>query len=80
MSRYTGCQYGQSVYNKNYLHFKHVCRGEKCQNLARHIALVHNKLDELLADEELVEARRQEHLVSPHQRMANYIGAAVYVE
>ncbi len=38
-------------------------RGEKSQNLARHIALVHSKLDELMADEELVESRRQEHLV-----------------
>ena len=38
-------------------------RGEKSQNLARHIALVHSKLDELLADEDLVESRRQEHMV-----------------
>jgi hypothetical protein len=35
-------------------------RGEKAQNLAKHIGLVHNKLDELLADEDLVNARREE--------------------
>lgn len=45
-----------------------ISRGEKSQNLARHIALVHNKLDELLADEDLVEARRQEHLVTIYFR------------
>jgi hypothetical protein len=38
-------------------------RGEKSQNLARHIALVHSKLDELLADPQLVAARKQEFLV-----------------
>lgn len=35
-------------------------RGEKAQNLAKHIGLVHNKLDELLADEHLVSSRRDE--------------------
>ena len=39
-------------------------RGEKSQNLARHMALVHNKLDELLADKELVAARRLEQQVT----------------
>jgi len=40
-------------------------RGEKPQNLARHIALVHSKLDELLMDEELINQRRQEYLARP---------------
>lgn len=40
-------------------------RGEKAQNVARHIALVHSKLDALLADEDLVSQRRQEYAAKP---------------
>ena len=42
-------------------------KGEKPQNLARHIALVHSKLDEFLADEALVELRKQEQLMKPNK-------------
>ena len=42
-------------------------RGEKPQNLARHIALVHSKLDELLMDEALIAERRQEYLSKPNK-------------
>ena len=42
-------------------------RGEKPQNLARHIALVHSKLDELLVDENLVNERRKEFLSKPEK-------------
>ncbi len=42
-------------------------RGEKSQNVARHIALVHSKLDLLLADEELVRKRRQEYQAKPNK-------------
>ena len=40
-------------------------RGEKPQNLARHIALVHSKLDELLMDQDLIRERREEYLSKP---------------
>lgn len=40
-------------------------RGEKPQNLAKHIALVHSMLDELLRDELLVNAKRAEFLAKP---------------
>jgi hypothetical protein len=43
----------------------YLIRGEKTQNLARHIALVHSKLDELLADEALVAERIQEYANEP---------------
>jgi len=36
--------------------------GEKPQNLAKHIALVHSMLDELLMNSELVAAKRQDAL------------------
>ena len=42
-------------------------RGEKPQKVARHIALVHSRLDELLADKQLVEARRQELALKPNK-------------
>ena len=42
-------------------------RGEKPQKVARHIALVHNRLDELLADKQLVEARKQELALKPNK-------------
>ena len=42
-------------------------RGEKSQNVARHIALVHSKLDALLADKNLVNKRRQEYQSKPNK-------------
>ncbi len=42
-------------------------RGEKPQNVARHIALVHSKLDEFLADSELVEMRKREQMMKPNK-------------
>ena len=42
-------------------------RGEKPQKVARHIALVHSRLDELLADKQLVESRRQELALKPNK-------------
>lgn len=42
-------------------------RGEKPQKVARHIALVHNRLDELLADKQLVEARKKELALKPNK-------------
>ena len=42
-------------------------RGEKPQNVARHIALVHSKLDEFLCDEELVQERRREQMAKPNK-------------
>ena len=42
-------------------------RGEKSQNVARHIALVHSKLDVLLADKVLVMRRRQEYQSKPNK-------------
>lgn len=42
-------------------------RGDKPQNLARHVALVHSKLDELLMDQELVQARRAEQMSKPEK-------------
>jgi hypothetical protein len=40
-------------------------RGEKPQNLAKHIALVHNMLDDFLQNEELLEYRRNEARAKP---------------
>ncbi len=39
--------------------------GEKPQNLAKHLALVHAMLDELLRDADLVAAKRQEVMSKP---------------
>ena len=40
-------------------------RGERPQNLAKHIALVHSMLDEFLRDPDLVQARRAEIMSKP---------------
>jgi hypothetical protein len=40
-------------------------RGERPQNLAKHIALVHAKLDEFLMNPDLVRTRREEILSKP---------------
>ncbi len=40
-------------------------RGEKAQNVARHLALVHSKLDGMLSDAALVRKRRSEFLAKP---------------
>jgi C4-type Zn-finger protein len=42
-------------------------RGEKSQNVARHIALVHSRLDALLANDQLVETRRQQFMSRPNK-------------
>ena len=42
-------------------------KGEKSQNVARHMALVHSKLDVLLSDETLVAKRKQEYLSKPNK-------------
>ena len=53
--------------NINYIFLFLFHRGEKPQKVARHIALVHSRLDELLADKQLVEARRQELALKPNK-------------
>ena len=40
-------------------------RGEKSQNVARHLGLVHSRLDALLSDKELVARRKEEYLAKP---------------
>ena len=58
-----------SAHMRYFMHlFTFHFRGEKSQNLARHMALVHNKLDELLADKQLVAARRLEQQVRNRQQ------------
>ena len=62
------------LYISNKYQFIQICilflfsiRGEKPQKVARHIALVHSRLDELLADKQLVESRRQELALKPNK-------------
>ena len=40
-------------------------KGEKPPNLARHVALVHSKLDEMLGNPDLVAKRKKEHMSKP---------------
>ena len=42
-------------------------RGEKSQNVARHLGLVHSRLDSLLSDKELVARRKEEYLAKPNK-------------
>ena len=60
------CNFKNDVYS-NFTSFIINYRGEKPQKVARHIALVHNRLDELLADKQLVEARKQELALKPNK-------------
>ena len=39
--------------------------GEKPQNLAKHIALVHNMLDKFLSDDEMIQKKRTEAMIKP---------------
>ncbi len=49
----------------NYACSKCSYKGERPQNLAKHIALVHSMLDEFLKNEDLVKARRSEVMAKP---------------
>ena len=49
----------------NYACSKCSYKGERPQNLAKHIALVHSMLDEFLKNDELVKVRRSEIMAKP---------------
>jgi hypothetical protein len=47
------------------------CRGEKAENLARHIGLFHGKLDEFLHDDDFVAQKRAEKQLRASERTAD---------